>query len=293
MNNRPECIPCCLRRILLTADRATTDEWLHRKILAESMRELERLDDMPTPAEVIHAVWRRATKTLGVADPYLEEKRRWIEETTSNEDWIREELARQPDPLVAALQLAASANILDCEFRQDIVKSFSLKALVQHFAEVPFAVDNVEDLREATLKAQRILFVHAAAGELLFDKFLIEALGKPRDAVISVVRAAPFLAHAVKEDADAVGLGDVAQIVTPGIDCAGLPLNACTEEFRETYRGADVVLAKGQACLETLEGEEARLGDDQKEIYFLLRAKCSVVAHHLGVSVGDSILEVN
>ena len=89
MNNRPECIPCCLRRLLHTADRKTADDWLHRKILAEVMQDLTRVDEMATPAELMHGVARRTGKALGVSDPYAEEKKRWIDETTSNAAWIR------------------------------------------------------------------------------------------------------------------------------------------------------------------------------------------------------------
>lgn len=293
MNNRPECIPCCLRRVLSTADRATSDEWLHRKILGEAMQELDRVDDVATPAEVIHAVFRRTTKTLGVPNPFQEEKRRWIEETTSNVDWINAALEAAADRFQAALQLSLAANILDCEFRQEIVASFSLKSLVAGFQEVPFQPDNVEDFRQAIERAERVLFVHATAGELVFDKLLIETFGKPRERVFSTVRESPVLAHATREDADGVGLEDVANVVDPGIDCLGLPLSACSEEFRAIYEKADVVIAKGQACFETLEGGESRVGGERKETFFLLRAKCPVVARQLGVAVGDSVLEAN
>ena len=293
MNNRPECIPCLLRRVLHTADRATTDDWLHRKILGEVMSELERVDDVATPAELIHLVSRRASKTLGIPDPYAEEKRKWLEETTGNAEWIQSIVDKAADPFAAALRLSVAANLLDCEFRQELVQNFSLKSLVKGYEQVPFSSDNIEDLRSAVDGAKRVLFVHATAGELFFDQLLIRSFRKDPTAVFSVVRTTPILAHATAADATAVGLDQVATIVTPGIDCLGLPLNACSEEFREVYREADVVIAKGQPCLETLEGPEARLGDTETEVYFLLRAKCAVVARHLGVAVGDSVLEAD
>ena len=293
MNNRPECIPCLLRRVLHTADRATTDDWLHRKILGEVMSELERVDDVATPAELIHLISRRASKTLGIPDPYGEEKRKWLEETTGNAEWIESVVDSAKDSFEAALRLSAAANLLDCEFRQELVPNFSLKSLVQGYEKVPFAADNVDDLRAAVERAERVIFVHATAGELFFDQLLIRAFKMQPESIYSVVREAPILAHATAADAKAVGLDKVATIVTPGIDCLGLPLNACSEEFREVYRRADVVIAKGQPCLETLEGPESRLGDTDIEVYFLLRAKCSLVARHLGVAVGDAVLEAD
>lgn len=294
MNNRPECLPCCLRRVLRTAEKSTPDEWLHRKILAEAMQELARVDDKATPAEVIHTVSRRVGKTLGVSDPYAEEKRIWLGDTLANRDWIESAVKGSEDPLLAALHLSAAANILDWELRHEIVsKNFSLRTLVEGYASVPFVRECLEEFRTAVAGAQKVMFVHATAGELAFDRILIELFGKPREAVFSVVRDHPILAHATAEDARRAELELTGEIVTPGTDCLGIPLHFCSAEFREHYRTADLVVAKGQACFETLEGKEARVeGEEEREVFFLLRVKCALVARHLGASVGDCVLEV-
>lgn len=273
------------------ADRSTTDEWLHRRILADVMPDLARVDGKSTPAEVIHEVARKAAKTLGLADPYAEEKTRWIEETAGNADWIRSVIDGAPDPFGAAVRLSIASNLLDCELRQEFAPGFSLRALVENHAGVPLVNGEVEDLRQAVEEAESVLFVHDSAGELLFDRILIEKMGKPPGQVWSVVRSAPALADATREDAEAVGLDRVAQVIDPGIDCLGIPLNACSEEFRDRYRAAGLIVAKGQACYQTLEGKDGEIDGVRKTIYFLLRVKCPVMARHLGASVGDSVLE--
>lgn len=260
--------------------------------MAEVMQDLVRMDDKATPAEVIHMATRRTGKTLGLTDPYADEKKRWAEETTGNADWIRSVVDSSPDPFLAALRLSVAANILDCELRADVVKGFSIKGLVEGFMEVPFELDNVEDFRQAIQKAAKVLFIHDAAGELFFDRLLIEKFEKSSSSVVSVVRNSPILADATREDALAVGLDKVSDIIDPGLDCLGVPLNACSEEFREHYRSADVVLAKGQAALETLEGKDSEIDGAEKEIFFLLRVKCPVLARHVGASVGDCVMEV-
>jgi uncharacterized protein with ATP-grasp and redox domains len=292
MNNRPECIPCCLRRVLHFAERSTADEWLHRRVLVEVMQDLARVDDQATPAEVIHGAARKTMKTLGLTDPFLEEKKRWMHDALSQEEWIRSVVDGSTDPFLSALRLAVAANILDCELRHEILpKGFSLKTLVEGLESVPFNLEDAEELRESVQAAESVLFIHDTAGELFFDKLLLEKFKKPSGSVVSVVRDAPFLADATREDALAVGLDSVAQIVTVGIDCCGVPLSACSEEFREHYRKAAVVIAKGQACLETLEGKDSEIDGKKKEIYFLLRVKCPLMARHLGAAVGDSVLE--
>jgi hypothetical protein len=68
MNYRPYCIPCFLRRTLHTAELATSDEWLHRKILAEIMADLLKAEEQATPAEVVHSIFRKTARTLGFAE---------------------------------------------------------------------------------------------------------------------------------------------------------------------------------------------------------------------------------
>ena len=288
MKYRPYCIPCFLRRTLHTAELATSDEWLHRKILGEIMTELVHADDEATPAEVVHRIFRKTAHTLGLPDPYAEERKSWLEEVLTNAAWIRERIDRDPDPYLAALKLAISANQLDNELRPIL----TLKGLVEGLDHVSFDPERVPRFRDAVAAAGKILYIHDTAGELFFDRILIEKMGKSREAIVSVVRKDPILTDATREDALAVGLEQVAgEVIDPGCDCQGVPLGECSEEFRSRFDGADLIVVKGQAGYQTLEGREARPGDEERDIFFLFSVKCPVMASYLGVSLGDLVLE--
>jgi hypothetical protein len=291
VNNRPECIPCCLRRTIRTAHLVTSDEWLHRKILGEAMQELSRVAELVPPAELAFAVFRRASKVLGVADPYADEKHRWVEEAMGNADRIRAAVDGAPDPFVHALKLSVAANLLDWELRDDIAQGYSLKTLLDEAGDVQLDPDHVEDLRRAAAEASRVFFIHASAGELFFDRLLIERMRKPKDSVVSVVRDSATLAQATREDAEAVGLPQVARVIDPGISCLGILLSASSKGFREEYAQASLVVAKGQAVYETLEGRVAQAEETAKDVFFLLRVKCAVMARQLGAAVGDCVVE--
>ena len=79
-----------------------------------------------------------------------------------------------------------------------------------------------------------------------------------------------------KEDACFVGRDRYAEIISNGDDSLGTVLSRTSEEFREIYEKADVVIAKGQANYESL-------SEENKNIYFLLVVKCQVMAQYLGV----------
>lgn len=53
-------------------------------------------------------------------------------------------------------------------------------------------------------------------------------------------------------------------------------LHRTSEEFRQIYAKADIVIAKGQANYECL-------SEENKNIYFLLMTKCAVIASDIGV----------
>ena len=86
------------------------------------------------------------------------------------------------------------------------------------------------------------------------------------------------------EDAQKSGIGRVARIVSSGCDGPGTILKRCAREFLGLFAGADLIVSKGQGNYESLSGEEA-------PIFFLLKVKCPVVARHLGVGIGSSILK--
>jgi hypothetical protein len=293
MNHSPHCIPCVLRRVLSMSNLVTADEWLQRKILGETMVALAHADDTSTPPEVMHGVYRRTARTLGSADPYAEEKRRWREEILANAASIRERIAGAPDPFAAAVTAAIAANVVDDELREGT----TLKRLLGEIDQAELDPGPIiDELRDSVRGAASILFVHDSVGELYFDRLLIEEMlraGPPGARCVSVVRSANALGDATREDAVALGLDEVAEIVDPGLECLGLPISECSAEFRELFRQSDLVVAKGQAAYQTLEADGRTPDGNEKEVWFLFRIKCPVMARQLAASIGDLFLERN
>jgi uncharacterized protein with ATP-grasp and redox domains len=50
------------------------------------------------------------------------------------------------------------------------------------------------------------------------------------------------------------------------------------------YDRADLIISKGQGNYETLSGE-------QRPIFYILKAKCPVIARDLGVNKGDTVIK--
>lgn len=87
------------------------------------------------------------------------------------------------------------------------------------------------------------------------------------------------------EDAAYVGMTDQFRVISNGSGFLGTILKDCSEEFKQVYQKADLVISKGQANYESLEA----LGREDRRLYFLLRAKCEIVAKDLGVQLGEMV----
>lgn len=104
------------------------------------------------------------------------------------------------------------------------------------------------------------------------------------DTFTYVVRGKPILNDALYEDAEAVGLTDLVKVISNGDNTPGTTLKRSSAEFNELFNCADLIISKGMGNFETL----SHFNDPR--IYFLLMAKCDLIAGKLGVSIGDFIV---
>lgn len=278
MKATADCIPCIESYVLRTAKTVSEDDWLQRKVLLETMDVLRGASFDRSPPEICYEVIKAANKMLGVTDPYRDLKKELNKLAVPAAAKAEKAVQDADDPLFAALKIACAANSLDVAIHNDA----SPLDVVKIAQEKEFEVDNYEQLRDDLDGAKSVLYVLDNAGEVAFDKLVIQQL-LDKD-VTCVVRHSPVLNDATAEDAEAVSLSKLCSIIDPGVDFIGLPLDLCSAEFKEIFESADVIIAKGMANFETLEGSSP------KNIYFVLMAKCPVVAGMLGVNVGDMVL---
>jgi uncharacterized protein with ATP-grasp and redox domains len=152
--------------------------------------------------------------------------------------------------------------------------------------EQPFSVNNYNRFLGRLNNCRVLLYIGDNAGEIVFDRLLVEEIRENNMGieVYFVVRGGPVINDATMEDALAVGMERVARVISSDSDAPATILSQCSEEVNRLYQSADVIIAKGQGNYESLEGEGGN-------IFFLLRAKCHLIADLLGVKVGDFILK--
>jgi len=274
---KPDCIPCALRQALAAARRVSADEWLRAKVLKRVMSEMAHADLSRSPAEVTFEALQIASRLLGGADAFAEDKRRHNELVKTLLPGLRRRVAESSDSLALAARLAIAGNIMDL----GVAGEADARAEIERAIDIKLAIDDLGAFREAIRSAKTVLYLLDNAGEAALDLLLIEQFR--RKDVTCLVRSSPVLNDVTEADAVEAGLGEVATIRSPGAPMLGFVPSLADPEIRDLFEGADLVIAKGQANLETLFGAD-------REVFFFLRAKCPVVAAALGVKEGDAVL---
>ena len=101
--------------------------------------------------------------------------------------------------------------------------------------------------------------------------------------VMVSVRGKHVINDATMEDAEFAGLTEIVEVIDNGSDAPGIILEDCSQDFRNRFEEADLIIAKGQGNYETL-------SEINKKIFFILKAKCPVIAKDLGCEIGEMIL---
>jgi hypothetical protein len=122
------------------------------------------------------------------------------------------------------------------------------------------------------------------AGEIVFDRILIETLISAGKKVTVVVKGSPVINDATLDDALESGLTGICEVVDNGSDAVGTISPWTSSVFQELFRNAELIVSKGQGNFETLTGI-------QKNIFFLFQSKCDVVSKELGLSNGSMLLK--
>jgi hypothetical protein len=144
-----------------------------------------------------------------------------------------------------------------------------------------FTICNYSEFVDCLNKTDNILFIGDNAGECVFDRILIEEMNKP---TVYVVRDIPVINDATYDDAVQAGIDKVATIMSSGTKAPGTVLKTCSDDFRAFYNSSSFIISKGQGNYEGLSSEK-------KPVFFLLKAKCHVIADDIGVEEGNIILK--
>ncbi|MFC1587094.1 DUF89 domain-containing protein [Planctomycetota bacterium] len=275
-----DCIPCFVRQALDTIRRVTDDEAVHEQLLREILPALGKIDMHQAPPAMAQRIHRLIRKLTGTEDPYRDIKDHFNQLALEVYPKLKKQVEDSDKPMEMAVRFAIAGNIIDLGVKSHLPDS-DIHDTIKQAMTAPLT-GNVAEFSEAVANAQDILFLTDNAGEIVFDRLLIELL--PLEKVTVAVRGFPIINDATMVDAEVAGLTTLVEVIDNGTDAPGTVLRNCSESFRKRFDRADFIISKGQGNYETLNGED-------KDIFFIFKVKCPMVARDTGYQIGSQILQ--
>ena len=279
MKTELACLPCFFGQVDRTLRYAGVNGERGRRIIQMAGRIIENASLDEVPARTSTFIHRMLREETGV-DPYRQVKETYNRIALEKLPAIRNLAERSSDRLEGGVRAAIAGNVIDFGIYENIDLDLSLEESFR----LPLSRATYDFFASAITSGHSVLYLCDNAGEIVFDRVLIEILKDMGKDVTAVVKGTPVINDATMDDARAVGLHECATVIDNGNDGIGTLIEACSPAFREQYGAADVIISKGQANYETLTGT----GDER--IFFLFKVKCPVVASFLNRKNGDLVL---
>jgi len=284
-----DCIPCFFRQGLAESRLEGANEAEQKLLIDRIAMLIPELPVHATPPEMALTVHRLIREIINNSDPFKEIKKKCNDEALALYPVFKKRMEESENPLLTAVELSIAGNIIDYGANTDLDLQRELDTLLEQEesrigkeSERLFAFSA---FRDAVEKGKQVLIIGDNAGEIVFDRFLIQAIKSinKEAAVTYAVRKEPIINDVTMEDAFYAGIDKEAEIVSSGCPAPGTILSLCSPEFLTLFKNADIVISKGQGNFEGL-------SDEDREIFFLFRAKCQVIAREVEGDVGDFIL---
>jgi uncharacterized protein with ATP-grasp and redox domains len=281
MQSYLDCIPGFIRQGLDSARFVTDDAKVHEQVVRGVLRLMTEMDLCQNPPAMARDIHRLIRLLVGDDDPYHLIKMLFNKMVLKLYPKLRKLIIGSEDPLATAVRLAIAGNIIDFGVNSTLQQADLEKAISECLTTNSHDMQ-LKLFQKALTEAEDILYLADNAGEIIFDRLLIEQL--PIEKVTVVVRGKPVINDATMEDAVLAGLLRIVEVIDNGSDVPGTILSDCSEIFSYRFARADLIIAKGQGNYESL-------SEADKNIFFMLKAKCHVIAEHLGCEVGEMILK--
>ena len=284
-----DCVPCILRMSVAALRQLQLDENTIRELTAEILEipSLRGLDWNTTSAEVIEDVWRKIVKKTGTPDPFRSAKSNQNKKILELYPILKKRVNEAENPLLTAVKLAILGNSLDLMVADS---SVTIENLIKDGADAPLSCEIFSAFNQQLMASNRLVYFGDNAGEIVFDKLLIETIKEVHSAeIVFVVRSVPTLNDATLTEARSIGIHNIARVIENGIDgpLPGTLLSRCSKEVRDVVNRSDLIISKGGGNFDTLDEERKHLN---KNISFLLLSKCEPYYRHFGVKIYEPIL---
>jgi len=291
---KPVCSSCILEVSTKTIQLATSNENLQFQAIKKVLKILsEEFSEYTMPVWLSNQIFWEISKITNNPDPFKELKRKSNEIAFKMAEKIKEHVYESrtlDEKLKKALSAAVTGNVIDFGTAKHDFDLNQLKDLYFEILRQGFSIDDSNHLLDLlkNKESPNVLYIGDNAGEIAFDKILVEVLLENGAEVTFVVKDGPISNDATLTDAEYVKLTKLVKVITTGSNSLGVDFNNVSREFLKEFKKSTFIIAKGQSNYECFTWFKEKIN---KPVFLLLKAKCVPIANHLGVNVGENILK--
>lgn len=261
------------------------DEVMQGKIMDAGIDLIQNYRDYKTAPDIARAVHGCVKEITGVGDVYRDIKDRDIALAKKLLPVVKNLLDNvAPDErLKYAAKIAAIGNVLDSA----IIKNAQLEESIEAEFKRDFAVYSGDIFANKLKSAKTLLYISDNCGETVFDTVFLQEIRafNPDIEITYATREAPILNDATIEDAKESGVAPFAKIISSGSTVPGTALDEVNDEFKQLFISTDLIISKGQGNYESL-------SECGTPIFYLLKAKCNMIARNIDVPVGGYVFKL-
>ncbi|MEN8204030.1 MAG: ARMT1-like domain-containing protein [Bacteroidota bacterium] len=279
METQLDCIPCIINSYLRLIETDVIPDAHQETLMRKMLDYLAQTDYQKSPPVLGRSLHGMIRESLQKPDPYFQIKQDYNQMMMDQYPSFKDMVDGSKDPFDTAMRMAIAGNVIDFGAKYQ----FDVMSTLKQIMERELDVDHSRELRQALGKARSLLYIGDNCGEIVMDRLFLETIELPEK--VFVVRGSPVINDITMDDAKMTGMDRVARVISTGDNSPGAVWEFASEEFREHFINADVIISKGQGNLEGL------LDIPHDHIYFMLVAKCDLIAEKIGVKKGDFVIK--
>ena len=278
-----ECLHCALNQVIATTELVGMPEKQRKELMQRCVELIARKGIDRNNCELIEEVYRLVTAEIGDENPYAQVKYDFNDGMMRLCPEVKRHIRESADPLAAAVRASIAGNLIDIAALGLGVSMDAAMAKVREVDETGLYIDSTEALAKALSTAKTLLVLGDNCGEIALDKLLIETIRElyPEIRVQYGVRGASIVNDVTRDDAAQVRMEEVAEIIDNGDTLLTTQPHRASAAFNRALEAADVVVCKGMGNYEGLHFY------DRPKMFFLLIAKCDVIARMTGAPKGS------
>jgi len=278
------CISCIINQSVKVANAIHADELLSNELKSTVTEMSKSFSYSDAPPEIASYVYEKMALIANKEDLYDEVKELSTKKALSFVPILKKELLNSENILLTATKIAVAGNVIDLAAEVE----FDLDEELEKIFHTEFAHDDFSLFEEKLKSAKSVLIIGDNVGEHIFDYLFIETLKEfyPNTLFSYMVRGNPIINDVTIKEATEAGFDKICQVVDSGVNTPGFTYNRANSHSKELFDSVDLVVSKGMGNYECMSPSH------RKDICFLLKVKCGVVAASLKKEIGDIICKM-